>query len=202
MTDSLPPSNDSNSTILFLLVRFTPILITLIFGISNSSFFFSSLLFLLFAFLDFYLTKTYFGLNLVGLHWFFDRSQSPNFPFIVFFALPSPFVAKTFNSNIFWIGLVFSAFFDFLLSVIFAVASRFRWTILFGILFLLTIFHIVAFVKCHAIVKNTEDEAVKTLLFGRNVPFQEVTEKRESDSQKLDELQINEIKEINNNEIE
>jgi hypothetical protein len=178
-----PPSVSATSAPSFIGLRLAPIVVTLILALSNVRLWVSALLILPLAFADFYLTKSHFGPLLVGLRWNIDASEAPNFPFLVCFSRPLPFVASTRNSNVFWVGLTMAAMLDALLLVVLAAARGLGWATLSVVMLCPTVLNILGFIKCYRIAKTTADMAVRTMLIDGSVMFQVALSDTLSDQQ-------------------
>jgi hypothetical protein len=194
---SIPPSEDHNLGTFFLLCRVIPITFLVILGLfrcpSVPAFFITLPL----NFLDFYITKTHFGPKLVGLKWYFDRSESPIFPFLVFSSHPLPFVASTGNSNLFWITFLISTFVDGILVLFFLVAGKITFVMIAVIRFILTVGNMAGFLKCYNIAKISAEKVRRSLLLDQNVTFQAANEGNVSDGgsdkEKKDEQNYKEL---------
>jgi hypothetical protein len=185
--DGKGAAESTSSPAFFIVLRLSPILASLILGMTNSSVALSALAVLVLGLLDFYLTKSHFGLGLVGLRWFVDRSESPNFPFLAYYSRPFPFVATTFDSNVFWVTLLLSAVLDALALVVLAAARGWRWGLISVALLFLTLLNISGFIRCHNIAKMTADKAARSLLLDTSVTFQAANEVVHSESESDDE---------------
>jgi hypothetical protein len=203
ITDIHRSSENSTLGPFFILCRLILITIVLILGVFGCSSGTAFLITLPLNFLDFYITKTLFGPNLVGLKWYFDRSESPIFPFLVFYSQPSPFVASTRNSNLFWIGLLVSVVIEAVLILFFLMAGKITFVLISIIMFILTAGNISGFIKCHNIAKITEEKAARSLLLDQNVTFQAANEGNPSDLEsEEEEIGGNRGKRIEQNEKE
>jgi hypothetical protein len=181
ITEAHRPSEDTASGALFVVCRFAPIVVAVILGAFGCATGPAFLITLPLNLLDFCVTKSHFGLGLVGLKWYFDRTESPIFPFLVFYSRPFPFVASTGNSNLFWIGLLASAVADIVLALFFVVAGRIAFVVISVIMLFLALLNISGFVRCHNIAKSTAEKAARSLLLDQNVSFQAAKEANVSD---------------------
>lgn len=166
---------------LYFALRLGPVLLCLILGLAHASFVLSATTVLIIAGADFWLTKNHFGLGLVGLRWSFDKTETPEFPHISCYSRPFPFVASTFDSNIFWLGLLCAAVLDVIITIVFLVDSP-KWFIITLILLALNAFNFYGFMRCHAVSKTQADNAARTLLLDTSVTmFQAANEAKENE---------------------
>jgi hypothetical protein len=144
------------------------------------------LLLIAFGILDFLMTRNYFGLNLVGLKWYFDRSEAPDPPYIVFFSRPFPFVASTFDSNIFWVGLLVTCVIYLILAFALTPSKGLKW--LFFCLFhlFLNLVNLWGFMKCHKLSKQLAENVARGLLLDASVAFQPAIEAPPSEDSESD----------------
>lgn len=166
---------------LFFTLRLGPVLLCLILGLAHASFVLSATTVLILAAADFWLTKNHFGLGLVGLRWSCDKRETPEFPFLVCYSRPFPFVASTLDSNIFWLGLLCAAILDIVLSLVFMVESP-KWFVVSLVLLSLNAMNFYGFMRCHAVSKTQADNAARTLLLDTSVTmFQAANEAKENE---------------------
>lgn len=160
----------------FLFVHFLPLTISFLFSIFNFNFFLSLIIVLITGIFDFILTKNYFGFGLVGLKWYFNPSEATNFPYIVFFSRPLPFVASTIDSNAFWLGLFINFGLWIFLTLISVAVNGFGWIVLCGIMFVLSLINFWGFMKCHNYQQSKADDAIRTVLLDTKDAFQAASE--------------------------
>ena len=185
----------------FLFVHFLPLIICFLFSIFNFNFFLSLIIVLITGIFDFILTKNYFGFGLVGLKWYFNPSEATNFPYIVFFSRPLPFVASTIDSNAFWLGLFINFGLWIFLTLISFAANGFGWIILCGIMFILSLINFWGFMKCHNYQQSKADDAIRTVLLDTKDAFQaanEIGPGTDSSSENNEEETQNDNNENNN----
>jgi len=177
--------NDSHASIwLYLLVQLLPYLY--LFTIQNHRFFARNCSICLTLYLiSFFAVRSYFGYHLVGLSWYFDFKNANSFPFIYYYSRPVPFVATTTNSNVFWLSLFGINIVSIVLSIISLFLGVIPWFITFLIVFILGIFNLSRFIKCHNVAKEKVDEIARSLLLDTG-DFQNVSESLSSDEEKND----------------
>ena len=157
------------SSNVYVVMRLAPPVSFLVLGLTNREFLLSAVASILLVVADFYLTKNYFGMELVGLRWQVDPNEAPQFPFVVFDARPFPFVASTSDSNVFWLFLVISTVLDFVLFVVFAALGRGGWVLIAALATALCVVNISAFMRCHQMSRAQADSAARTLLLDTSV---------------------------------
>lgn len=134
-----------------------------------------------------YYTKEYFGLGLVGLKWYFDKTEQPSFPHIVYYSRPLPFVPATFDSNLFWIMLLTSSITSIILTIVYFMVFGWRMRILAIIITVINFWNVSAFMKCHNAGKEQADSVARTLLLDTNVSFHPAKEFDEQSSSEEEE---------------
>lgn len=166
----------SSSAGIFLFIHFLPIITCFLFSLMKFNFYLSFLIILILGIGDFILTRNYFGYGLVGLKWYFNPSEASNFPYIVFFSRPLPFVATTIDSNAFWLGLFINFAMWVLLVLLSAGINGFNWMLLCGIMLILSLFNFWGFMKCHNFQQSKADDAIRTVLLDTTDAFQAANE--------------------------
>jgi hypothetical protein len=182
ITETYRPSEDTHSGFFFVFCRTAPIILLVIVSFFRNPTVMSFSIIILSSFLDFYITKMHFGLSLVGLKWYLDRSECPTFPYIVFYARPFPFSPTIGISNLFWMVLLAAAVADAVLVLIFIVAGRGRFIAISALMLVLALLNITGFVRCHNLAKASGDRAARSLLLDQNVTFQAAKEANVSDA--------------------
>jgi hypothetical protein len=187
VTTDFPQNHPSTSVSTYVLLRFFPPVAAFIAAYVDLSLLITVPIVLFIAIIDFYLTKSRFGIGLVGLQWYFNRSEAPDFPFLVFYCRPFPFIAKTLDSNIFWVGFLISIILDIVLAIIFTATWRMDWMTVSFALLGITGINFSAFLHCHQIGKIQAGNAARSLLLDTSVAFQKAKEFVQSDSQSEEE---------------
>jgi hypothetical protein len=151
---------------------------------------------------DFVGTVQFFGLALVGLKWYFSRTEAPRFPFMVFSSRPFPFIPTNFDSNAFWLGLLFSFLGHCVCTVVFLVRNGLAWFCVCGLLWLLSFINIWGFHKCHLASKEEAENAARVLLLDTSVvAFQPAVDPNVSDPEsEKDKDEKEELPEVVDNE--
>lgn len=171
----------------FILLRLAPPILFLVLGLTGQSFILSAIAILLLILADFYLTKSCFGLELVGLRWQIDPTEAPQFPHVTFYSRPFPFVASTTDSNIFWLFLVTGTILYFTLFAVFAILGRLGWVLLSLFATALNVITITAFMRCHQVSRAQADSVARTLLLDTSVTmFQAAKEPTQESSSSSD----------------
>jgi hypothetical protein len=117
-------------------------------------------------------TKDYFGMGLVGLRWYFSPTESPKFPYVVYFSRPLPYVVLPSDSNAFWAGLIISMLSWFALALICGYFCGFWWFVNQSIPSVLKFLNFTAFLRCYNTSRDEADALAKSILLDRNVSFQ------------------------------
>ncbi|OHT10911.1 hypothetical protein TRFO_19584 [Tritrichomonas foetus] len=185
-TDKLIKQDESKGTGssigLYLVTRFTPVILCFIFISIHFNFVFSAFILSILGLFDFLLTKNYFGIGLVGLKWYFSSSEAPKFPYIVFFSRPLPFVASTVDSNAFWLGLFVGSGSWIIAGAVGMFIGGTKWFILCIVLLVATLLNFWGFMKCHNLAKLKAEDAARNLLLDTTVTFQAANELAGGDS--------------------
>lgn len=170
----------------YVFIHFAPVLAFFLLSIFGFGFSFSIIVIIFLGIVDFYSTKNYFGLGLVGLKWYYNSSEEPKFPHFVFFSQPLPFVATTPNSNAFWLGLFLSSsLWGFLIFVCFLLVNA-KWALLASFMLCLSLINFWCFMQCHNLAKTKAENAARVLLLDPNVPFQQANELDNTDTTSSD----------------
>ncbi|OHT16548.1 hypothetical protein TRFO_13143 [Tritrichomonas foetus] len=141
------------------------------------------------CFIDIYITKEHFGIGLVGLRWYRNKSESPKFPNIVYYSKPLPFVASTIDSNIFWLGLLLSPVGWIISAVFYCYFYGSRWLLICCGAAAINLMNFSAFMRCHNAGKEQADSIARTLLLDKNVSFQVAKEENELSSTSEEETE-------------
>lgn len=199
------PKNQISSSIavsksIFIFLRIFPLVITFILSYFRIPIIVSFLLISVSCSIDLFFTKEQFGLGLVGLRYYRNKSEAPNFPNFVYYSKPLPFVASTIDSNVFWLGLIISPIGWAISSVFNLFLFGFGWFLISFIACLLNLLNFSAFMKCHNAGKEQADSIARTLLLDTNVTFKAA--KEEDELSPDTEESVNEDEKENDIEIE
>lgn len=175
------PNNQISSSLgvskpAFIFLRIFPLIITFILSYFRIPIIISTLLITISCIIDLFFTKEHFGLGLVGLRYYRNKSESPKFPNFVYYSKPLPFVASTIDSNIFWLGLILSPIGWAISSVFYAFLFGIDWFFICLLACILNLLNFSAFMKCHNAGKEQADSIARTLLLDKNVTFQTAKE--------------------------
>lgn len=182
MPDTIPAAQIRVSKTVYLAIRVTPLIAAYILSTMKTPIVISALITFILSFIDLFLTKEYFGPGLVGLRYYRNQSEVPRFPNIVYFSKPLPFVASSADSNVFWVGLLFSTVGWTILCFIYILFSRFMWFLISFLITVVNIMNFSAFMKCHNVGKEQADSIARNLLLDKNVSFQAAKEENELSS--------------------
>ena len=122
----------------------------------------------------FYMTKTKFGWELVGIKWIIDKEKQPDFPFITFSAKSLPFVASAFNSNTFWLTMLFSTVGMILATIKYLLNSNQVLGIALVIVSTMNVVNSNFFVRCHNVAKQQADKQARNVLLDATAEFEHV----------------------------
>ena len=167
---------------LFVCFRAAPLVIAFLLAYLRFQIIPSALLTILACLVDLFFTKEYFGLGLVGLRWYRNKDEKHQFPNLVFYSKPLPFVASTIDSNIFWLGLLLSNVGWVLFTIFFGFIYGFFWALICIICAVLNFCNFSAFMNCHNAGKEQADSIARNLLLDKNVSFQAAKEENELSS--------------------
>lgn len=174
ISTSLPISKST-----FIILRIFPLILTFILSYFKVPIIISVLIISLSCIADLFFTKEYFGLGLVGLRYYRNKSESPNFPNFVYYSKPLPFVASTIDSNVFWLGLILSPAGWAISALFYAFFFGIQWFFICFVACLINLLNFSAFMKCHNAGKEQADSIARTLLLDKNVTFQAAKEENE-----------------------
>jgi hypothetical protein len=177
MSEVQRPASTTASPSLYFTCRASPLVLATCAAYFDPPFGPSSLLIILLALADLFLTKEHFAPELVGLRWYFSLAESAGFPFVVFFSRPLPFVASTSGSHAFWMGLIVATILSFALAALLLFLAGVKWGILSGCVAVANLLNFLAFLKCKSASSEEIDTLARSILLDTTaISFQAVNE--------------------------
>lgn len=169
---SSPSPQDINWVYKLIAVRFSPFLVYILaFSLLHSVPTLAITLVTMALFTEFWLVKNRIGLELVGLRWSHEISESGGKPHYLFYSRPDPYIPDSSQVTCFWLFQYFVTFFWCLLSIISAMPNSknaLTWVDCFLALMASTlqIINLICFSKCSQQSSRQADDIARSVMLG------------------------------------